>query len=181
MAPSAFYTVFRQAVGPLSKEQVAACEVLVDLIAADPFMRDRRWASYALATAWHETAHTFRAIEEYGKGKKHSYGQPAGPFGLCYYGRGLVQLTWLANYERAEKELGIPFVEHPELALEIEHAYAIMSAGMREGWFSKGNTLARYFNDGITDYEEARRIINGIDKAALIAGHARMFHEALAA
>lgn len=31
------------------------------------------YAAYMLATAWHETAHTVRPIEEYGKGKGKRY------------------------------------------------------------------------------------------------------------
>lgn len=44
-----------------------------------------------------------------------------------YHGRGLIQLTWLANYEAASKFFGIDFVSQPNLLLQPE--YAAMTAG----------------------------------------------------
>lgn len=68
-------------------------------------MTDLRWLAYMLATAYHETARTMQPIAEYGKGKGRKYGVK-GKHGQVPYGRGYVQLTWDANYEKADQELG---------------------------------------------------------------------------
>jgi hypothetical protein len=62
----------------------------------------------------------------------------------------------------------------PDIAAEI------LFTGMEDGWFT-GKALDDYFNLLATDYVGARRIVNGTDKASLIAGYARDFEEALKA
>jgi len=138
------------------------------------------WQAYMLATAYHECAGTMQPIEEYGKGKGRKYGQKIDVDGTrytgldhIYYGRGDVQLTWLTNYARARRELGIDFVNNPELALVPENAAKIMILGMTQGWFT-GKKLSDY-----SDYVSMRKIINGTDKAQLIASYARKFEAAL--
>ena len=69
-------------------------------------------------------------------------------------------------------------MNHPELALNPTYAAQIMIAGMREGWFT-GKKLSDYIKNGKVDYVGARRIINGTDKAQLIAGYAKQFESAL--
>ena len=44
-----------------------------------------------------------------------------------YHGRGLIQLTWLPNYQACSDYFGIDFVAQPTLLLEPE--YAALSAG----------------------------------------------------
>jgi hypothetical protein len=139
--------------------------------------------AYMLATAWHETAHTLQPIEEYGKGAGRAYGAPDGPWHRVYDGRGDVQLTWLRNYVLANSKLhalGIlkpdeDLAKNPELALRQDIAAAIMVHGMEEGWFT-GKKLADF-----TDYLNMRRIINGTDKADLIAQYAIKFEDCLKA
>ena len=136
--------------------------------------------AYILATAFHETAHTMQPIEEYGKGRGRSYGRAVAPYMKAYYGRGYVQLTWLSNYKKASEELGDDFVKYPEKVMEPAHAAEIMFTGMRDGWFT-GKKLADYLNGSGTDYINARRIINGTDRASQIAGYAVRFENALVA
>ncbi len=70
--------------------------------------------AYMLATTKHETAHTFRGIEEYGKGSGRPYGKEIvvtdpktkSVYKNKYYGRGYVQLTWGYNYQRIDHQLG---------------------------------------------------------------------------
>src|SRR3990167_10650342 len=142
---------------------------------------DVRHLAYILATAFHETAHTMQPIREYGRGKGRKYGVK-GKHGQVAYGRGYVQLTWDYNYEKADKQLGLGGVlsYDYELALRPDIAAAIMFRGMSEGWFT-GKKLDTYINAGGTDYRQARRIINGLDKASLIAGYASDFEAALRA
>lgn len=145
----------------------------------------KRQVSYILATIYHETATTFKPIEEYGKGKRKPYGQFFDVNGSkytgltnLYYGRGFVQLTWLSNYVKAKKELGIDFVNYPELALDFNNAIKIANYGMVEGWFS-GQKLDNYIDALKTDYVGARSIINGTDKAQLIASYALAIENSL--
>lgn len=162
--------------GKLEQHEVEGCEAVINAFEAAG-LTNPNWLAYMLATVFHECAGKMQPIEEYGKGKGREYGKPVGPFKQVYYGRGFVQLTWLDNYKRAEDELGQPFVEHPELALDQKHAADIMIKGMTQGWFT-GKRLAQYFNSK-NDPVEARRIINGTDKAKLIAGYHAKFLTAI--
>ena len=49
---------------------------------------------------------------------------------------------------------------------------------MQAGWFT-GRRMSHYLDSNPPDYVGARRIINGVDKAALIAGYARDYERAL--
>ncbi|MGY3910761.1 peptidoglycan-binding protein [Aeromonas piscicola] len=142
--------------------------------------------AYVLATIYHETATTMRPIEEYGKGAGRPYGEPDKETGHAYYGRGYLQLTWRENYEKASRLCFDPqlvqgeldFVANPERMLVPFYAAQAALFGMRHGWFT-GKSLADYDRpDGSFDYINARRIINGTDRAELIAGYARQFEEA---
>lgn len=145
------------------------------------------WLAYVLATTYHETAATMQPIEEYGHGKGHEYGKPDPTTGQTYYGRGYVQLTWLRNYQKAQDTVfdfnqltrgGVPFVTNADLALKPVNAAQIAINGMVHGWFT-GKRLADYLTADKTDYVNARRIINGTDKAELIAGYAQQFEAAI--
>ncbi|HTE37915.1 MAG TPA: hypothetical protein VK630_15350, partial [Reyranella sp.] len=85
-----------------------------------------------------------------------------------YYGRGYVQLTWLTNYAKMAALTGADLVNHPELALEPKLAALIMLEGMKGGLFT-GVGLPRYFGATVDDPVNARRIVNGTDRAQEIA------------
>jgi hypothetical protein len=153
-------------------------------------LTDIRWLAYMLATSYHETAKTMQPIEEYGKGKGRPYGQKLRhdrkPYTFpdkLYYGRGDVQLTWYENYEAMGKLFGIPLLEQPELALNPEISAKIMIEGMTRGKSNRGDftgvSLENYFNAVKDDPIHARRIINGLDKANLIAGYHDKFLTAI--
>lgn len=177
--PSTFFTSIRTTLfgRTISQSQVDGVN---SILSACPSVTDYRWVAYELATAFHETAQTMQPIVEYGKGKGHPYGEPTGPYKQTYYGRGLVQLTWLWNYEKAEQKLGdyTQLVQFPDNALKPEIASRIMHDGMSQGWFT-GQSLADFFNAKRTDWINARRIINGLDKAAQIGVYAEHFRDAL--
>lgn len=135
----------------------------------------RQQTAYVLATAYHEaynpsvansriTPITEFGSESYLKGKKY----------YPYIGRGFVQLTWEENYRKQSKRLGIDLVDSPHLALTVWIASDILVHGMLHGSFT-GRKLSHYINDSNVDYIGARRIINGTDKASLIAGYANKF------
>jgi hypothetical protein len=165
--------------GALSQPQVEGLDALLDECAARG-LADARCVAYVLATACHETGHAMQPVREIGRGKGRAYGAPDARSGLVYYGRGYVQLTWKANYERLGKRLGVDLLGAPDRALEPRLAAAILIAGMVEGLFS-GRRLAEFFSPDKTDWIGARRIVNGLDRADIVAGYARAFHDALRA
>lgn len=142
---------------------------------------DIRQIAYMLATAYHEAG--FLPLEEIGHGAGLPYGSKLDMGGgpgkripytdpdVLYFGRGLVQLTWKCNYAQFGKMLGIDLINSPELALSTNVAAEILVVGMQKGMFT-GHTLHEFFNgDKAADPIDARHIINGNDKAALIAGY----------
>ncbi len=142
--------------------------------------RDDRKLAYVLATSYHETAHTMRAIAEYGKGRGRKYGRPDLQTGKTYYGRGHVQLTWKDNYRRMGEVVGTDLVNNPERALDPAISVKILIVGMMRGMFT-GKKLSDYVEGGTCDFKNARRIVNGMDRASLIAGYSNAFFEALEA
>ena len=66
----------------------------------------------------------------------------------------------------------------PDLALVPKHAADILVLGCTEGWFT-GKKLSDYLNNMASGYREARKVVNGLDDADLIASYARLFQQAL--
>ncbi len=188
-----FFNAYRDAFGKLSQDTVNGLESLGKNMEEDPELKNLQWAAYMLATVKHECANKWMPITEFGKkeyfnkydagtklGKQLGNTQPGD--GYRYRGRGYVQITGRANYARLTKALGLGAGEDleadPDQALRPMVAYRIMSLGMRKGSFT-GKKLADYINAQGCDYKNARRIINGVDQAALIAGYATTFEEIL--
>lgn len=175
--------------GNLSQSQVDGIDYLIDVWERH-FEKDHprdgtKWLSYCMATVYHETDRKMQPVEEYRKGSGKLYGQSAGPHGQKYYGRGHVQLTWEENYLKGERNLKDRYnVEaklhkEPHLMLEHEISALVLYDGMVHGWFT-GVGLPKYFNATVEDPVQARRIVNVMDKADLIAGYYRKFKAALA-
>lgn len=186
-----FYDKIRQSLfkGSIKQSQVDGINNILSCTAA-AHITDARHIAYILATAYHETAHTMQPIEEYGKGKGYDYGKklkrsrvPYLSPDKLYYGRGYVQLTWYENYQQMGKLLNVDLLNHPELALDMTIASEILIEGMTKGNSHLGDftgvSLETYFNDSKTDWVNARKIINGLDKAELIADYAKSFYDAL--
>lgn len=91
-------------------------------------------------------------------------------WGGNYGGRGLVQITWLSNYRKFSRILGMDLVHRPELALDPLLSSIIIIHGMRYGTFT-GRKLSDYRN-----FYHMRKIINGTDKANLFARYAKQFY-----
>jgi hypothetical protein len=89
-----------------------------------------------------------------------------------YYGRGYVQLTWRENYRKYGEILGIPLEQKPDLALDPSVALFVLVHGLKTGTFT-GRKISDYIDHSRVDYFRARRCVNGMDKAAEIAGLAR--------
>ena len=69
-------------------------------------------------------------------------------------------------------------VQNPDLACEPETAWIILEAGMSKGLFT-GKKLADYFTDKKHDFYNARKIINGLDRAGLVQAYAEKYWEVL--
>lgn len=134
--------------------------------------------AYVLATGRWETNHTMEPVEEaYYLGSRAQAYRDSLRY-APWWGRGLVQLTWEANYIRAGQGINADLINHPEAAMEPGHAVEILVAGMAEGWFT-GKRLSQYITRDRVDYVGARRIINGTDCAAQIADLALSYEHAL--
>lgn len=177
-----FFASVRSDFGALKQPQVDGFSIISAALKGWPVS----WTAYALATSWHETAATMQPVKEYGgdayfkrmydiegdrPDKARSLGNVNPGDGVRYCGRGYVQLTGRDNY----RKFGIE--NTPDDAMKPEVAARIMREGMEQGAFT-GRKLADYLPG---DYVNARRIINGRDKAELIAGYARQFERALTA
>lgn len=186
-----FFDIVRQSLfrGKMNQKQVAGMDSILTTWETEG-LADLRWLAYMLATTFHETAKTMQPIEEYGKGKGYRYGKKIKRSGIpyslpdkIYYGRGYVQLTWYENYETMGRLLGVDLLNNPDLALQPSIASKIMFEGMTKGNSNfgdfTGKSLEHYFNDKKEDWVNARRIINGTDKADLIAGYGKKFMSAL--
>lgn len=190
-----FFNGYRDSFGRLRQEMVTGIELLGRQMETDDQIVDIRWAAYMLATVKHECADTWRPITERGRKSyfdKYETGTKIGKRlgntqagdGWKYRGRGYVQITGRANYERLSKALKLPveqnLIDHPDNTLIPAVAYSIMSYGMRKGAFT-GKKLADYLSGDTCDYKNARRIINGTDQWQLIQGYAEKFEEILRA
>jgi len=136
-------------------------------------------AAYCFATAYHEAynprqpENRMTPIREFG-GEEYLKGKKYYPF----VGMGFSQLTWRWNYEKEAKRLGMDLINHPKLILDILTAANSHVFCMAHGTYT-GKKLSDYINDKKTDYANARRIVNGVDKKDLIAGYAQKFESCL--
>lgn len=195
MSRAAFYSAVRKRPfgGALVQSQVDGMETILDAWNGLAISDDRRWLAYMLATTYHETAATMQPIRERGgtayftrmydiRGERPHVAAELGNSrpgdGALFHGRGYVQLTGRRNYARASDVVQYDLLANPDAAMRTDFATAIMFAGMRDGWFTR-KRLADYFSRAKDDPVNARRIINGTDKAQLIAGFHRDFLTAL--
>lgn len=163
----------------LTAEQFSNIKVLYNE-AIKAGVNDKRKFAYMLATWAHECAYKWKPIKEFGGVqyfiKKYWLNSKVAKWlgnddandAAKYFGRGNVQITGEALYEKAGKKLGVDLLNNPDLALQIDIACKIQVYGMIEGWFT-GKKLSDYFNDKITEPVLARAIINGKDKQYEIA------------
>ena len=140
---------------------------------------DGRQIAYILATPYHEcynprTPETrCTPIKESGS-ERYLRGKVYYP----YIGRGFSGLTWKANYQKETKRLGVDLVNMPDLILNITLAANSHVYCMKNGTYT-GKKLSDYIAGVKCDFINARRIINGTDKAGLIAGYANKFLSSL--
>lgn len=199
----AFYDFLRsnKMLGPtISTEEFSGCDIIIKACAEAGY--GVSWVAYALATAYHETAHTMQPVHERGgkayltrmydingarPKKARELGNLSPGDGVKYAGRGYPQLTGKTNYTTATEKLrergwDVDLVANPDLLLRPDIAAAVMVIGMKEGWFT-----SRDLDDDLPlqgpatrdQFEASRDIINGRDKQELIAGYAIDFQTGL--
>ncbi|WP_244298085.1 hypothetical protein [Actinobacillus vicugnae] len=189
-----FFAQYEQKFNKLTSAQKVALEAIFTGIeeycdAHKNYNCDLRKVAYMLATAKHETGHSFEPVIERGNKsyfnkydpvladtkKRREIARKMGNVnqgdGYKYRGRGYVQLTRYNNYKNAGNYLGLDLINDQSLALEQKNATKIMIYGMEVGMFTD-KKFSDYINDSGCDYKNARRIINGLDKADVIAGYA---------
>jgi predicted chitinase len=127
--------------------------------------------AYVLATVEHETANSFQPVEEsfFVKPRSRQMAQLRTKSYFPFYGRGYVQLTHDFNYKKYGKKLGIDLLGDKEKALDPNIALFVLVDGMLLGEFTT-KKLGTFVNGSKRDFINARRVINGTDKAPLIAG-----------
>jgi len=95
-----------------------------------------------------------------------------------------VQITWEENYakfrRRVLEHFNVDLVADADKALQPDVTAFILFEGMINGEFT-GKKLADYFNAKTNDPYTARRIVNGLDKASVIANYYKMFYADLSA
>jgi hypothetical protein len=158
---------------------------------------DKRRLAFILATARRESRGTFESIREAPgcrdnetcreraignelarragtKSPPPNYAMADPKTGLRYYGRGFIQLTHRADYERTGTRLGINLVDDPDKVLDLKIAGEILVRGMLEGWYGNHRPLSYYINGPKTDWIGARDNVNpGSPHKAITAAYAR--------
>lgn len=193
--------------GKLSQKQVDGMEAILNFWENPPVqpvgefkinwdIRVIGWLAYMLATTFHETSYTMQPISEFGNVQyftrlyenRSDLGNDKSGDGAKFHGRGYVQLTGRSNYTKMTPIVrefypaSPDFTVDPDAVEDDRYAAVIMFYGMFLGLFT-GKALKNYIGDPdkgqIVDYYNARKIINGLDKAAKIEGYAKEFEQAL--
>lgn len=144
-------------------------------------------AAYVLGTVHWETNSTFEPVKEAYWVKNAEAWRKKNLRYYPWYGRGFIQLTWLENYIKAGKKLGVDLTTNPDKVMEPEISARIAVLGMKEGWFT-GKDLDDYIDsvdesdkDDFLEFYNARKIVNGMDKANQIAVLAEKYEKELRA
>lgn len=192
-----FYNELRKTLTKsFNQDQVKCMELILDKCLEHEITLDR--AAYCFGTAWHETGQ-FRWLREIwgptaqqkkyepGTSLAKQLGNTVKGDGKKFMGRGFVHITGRTNYADWSNRLGVDLINKPELAEIPEYAAEILVLGMKLGTFT-GKDLDDYIDEldesdseELREYKNARRIVNGTDKADLIAGYALKFEKALKA
>jgi uncharacterized protein (TIGR02594 family) len=200
---TAFHKAFFDAVrkplfhGRMGQSQVDGMKMTIAEWFKRPDLTDERWLAYMFATAWLETDRTMQAISEYGdrayftrmygiRGARPDKARRLGNIhagdGAKFHGRGKPMITGRGNYQKADQYvgdfLGVNFEDRPSEVLVGNRSDLIMFSGMIKGWFT-GKKLSDYFDGDLEDPINARRIVNGTDRADDIADAYEHFLDAV--
>jgi putative chitinase len=188
---STFLQRYQAVYGKLSPKQMTGLSTLLGFLANDTEVNTQpRWIAYMLATVKHEVGDTWHPIREYGNNAyfirrywsnekvRMQLGNLREDDAWAYCGRGYVQVTGRRNYRTFAGLTGVDLVANPDKALEPSVSYFILSHGMRHGKFT-GRYLGEFLDERKHDFLNARRCVNGTDRAGMIADYATMIERML--
>lgn len=172
----------RSAPSPITRDQ--AVRLIVQTCLEEGVTNERQIA-YVLATAEHESQDFTSPEEVHGRKQAARKGyqgneQDGYRSGEEYFGRGYAHLTHWRNYQDVGQAIGQgdELARDPILAARPEVASRVLVVGMRDGLFT-GRGLDDYIANDRPDYFNARRIVNGVDRAADVAALARDWEPAI--
>lgn len=113
-----------------------------------------------------------------GKFGREQLGNTEAGDGYKFRGRNLPQFTGRRIYTLLAQSTGVDVVRDPSRALELRIGVAGMFDAMETGWFT-GKKLSDYLDGPTPDFVNARRTINGVDRARDIAAFAEKFLAAI--
>jgi len=202
-----FFDAVRQSLfgGSMSQGQVSGLGRLLDVwekYYAKDGKRDE--LAYDLATSFHETGATMQPITERGSRSYFDKYEPGTTLGARlgnvergdgyrFRGEGDVQNTGRRNAAYSSRKineafgLAVDFVANPDLRGDPVLSAHCLFLGNRQGWWT-GRNILQYVDgvdegdaEDVREWTNARAVVNGTDRAALIAGYALKFDKALAA
>jgi predicted chitinase len=169
------------AVEPEIREYAETSVPLILSEAEESGVTDPGQIAYILASADHESL-LGRYLEELASGEEYEGSEELGNTelgdGPRFKGRGYVQITGRTNYTNWSERLGVDLVGNPEVAADPDIAATILVQGMRDGSFTDVG-LSDYISGENRDFVNARRIVNGLDKAEEIAQDAERYYQVL--
>ena len=179
--------------GALTQPQVDGIKADLDYWEANYPAGNPNHLAYILATEYWETGSKMQPIPESGgterqirmyditgdrPDKAKALGNTNPGDGATYTG-GKVQLTGRRNFRVMGERLQIPLEQNPKLIYDMATSTAVLFVGMIEGKFT-GKSLQNYTDlAGNLDEINARRVVNGTDKAAQIAAIYTKFQAAV--
>jgi hypothetical protein len=174
---SRFWTEYNNQFGhdPHPNEKTAT-ESLLGFLENDATLERLEWAAFLLGTIRNEVGSNMLPIKEIKAAPNTIVWQKyqSKYWNTGFYGRGYSQLTLKGNYQQFGNLLGMDLVKNPDLVLQPEVGYKILSMGCVRGLFrrrpkSEGGTpykLADFLNSKKKDYVSARQIVNGMSGMA---------------
>ena len=183
--------------GRMSVTQTTGITFLLDKWEAEMPDADDRWLAYMLATTHHETGRAMQPVREtfsptdagairildraFSAGKLPWVSEPywrPDTEGRSWLGRGFVQITHKSNYVKLAAVTDPNLATDPTCAMEPATAANVLFQGMIQGLFT-GKRLADFFSGDKEDWRNARSIINGIEKADLVASYGRQYYSCI--
>lgn len=166
----------------LTQQQVDGMNDMLDYFEQNPvYSADDRKVAYVFAnTFWETGARMVPVRETFAKSTRQAIArldaawkagrlrQVRAPYWReGWFGRGRTQLTHKRGYARGAEFTGQPLLDNPDLMLDSEIDVMVSIGGLYDGFFT-GKSLHDYFTDR-ADPVNARRVVNGTDKAKHIA------------
>jgi len=183
--------------GSLRQSQLDGMIAILDKWEAESSTDDDRWLAYMLGTTHHETGRTMQPVREtfavtdddairrlekaWGAGKlpwvKTPYWRRDAD-GKSWFGRGFVQLTHKTNYQKLSTAIDVDLITDPDQAMDLDTALKVLFVGMRQALFTTAK-LSDFFNVSKENWVQARKIINGLESADLVASYAKTYYAAI--